>query len=173
MFLILFFPFILGFFLTCISRYTDAPYRLVTSVQLMVGSLGSEYKELHLGGDRNHICQNLKASARRCDSVSSVKAIVLVRADAAGLLCRHGSCCVGVGRVPTQAAPIGVGIQIWLARGHDLAVDRRQIGGTGFHHHWPTSPLLKDNKELKALKAHHTNPTAFRLCPPMPLAVFS
>lgn len=104
-------------------------------MQLMVGSLGSEYDTSHLGGDRHHIasCQNLNASALRNESVSSVKAAVLGRADAAGLLCHHGGCCVGVGRVPTQATPHGVGIQIWLASGQDLAVEEEG--------HWVPSPL--------------------------------
>lgn len=104
-------------------------------MQLTVGSLGSEYNISHLGGDRHHIasCQNLNASALRYESVSSVKAAVLGRAVDAGLLCRHGGCCVGVGRVPTQAAPHDVGIQIWLARGHDLAVEEEG--------HWVPSPM--------------------------------
>lgn len=65
--------------------------------------------------------------------MSSVKAAVLGRAVDAGLLFRHGGYFVGLVRVPTQAAPLDVGIQIWLARGHDLAVEEEG--------HWAPSPL--------------------------------
>lgn len=59
----------------------------------------------------------------------SVNSALLVRA-AVGLHCCHVSCCVWVGRVPTQAIAFGVSIQIWLVRGYNLAVNYQQEQGS-------------------------------------------